>query len=334
MSNFSLFRFWTPLCLRDTLVRMNTKTTQKNRKHRYDLPLNKSSGSGFLLLLITLMTTLGVLALSASFALSAMTQRWSAGLAHQVTIEIPARIITPGNKSEKLLTPADIESLTAEIAAAITTLPALKAVDIPTPDDIKSLIAPWVGENLLQSDLPLPGLINVTMQKDAGPAAIEELRDRVKKIVPHARLDTHESWLRDLTRFTGALQSAALLLSLVIGLTMITAIAGGVRARMAIHRAEIELLHLMGAADRYISRQFQRHALILGLKGALLGLTAGGLLLTLIGILGHDMAANLLPDFTLSAVHILSLCALPLIIALIATLTARQTVLHVLSKMP
>ena len=41
----------------------------------YDLPLNRASGTGFLVLLIALMTFLAMLALSASFALSAMTTR-------------------------------------------------------------------------------------------------------------------------------------------------------------------------------------------------------------------------------------------------------------------
>lgn len=314
------------------MTKMTKNIARKNRKHRYDLPLNKGEGSGFLLLLIALMTTLGVLALSASFALSAMTARWSDGLEYQATIEIPARLKT--GQTEKLLSNAEIESLATEIAAGITTLPAVKTVTIPSPDEIKALIAPWVGEDLLEHELPLPGLINVTLQKDSGTIDLEKLRDRITTIAPHARLDTHEGWLRDLTHFTGALKGAAALLTLVIGATMITAIAGGVKSRMAIHRAEIQLLHLMGAADRYISRQFQGHAFMQGLKGGLAGALLGASILFLIGQIGRETAANLLPDFALSPLQILILAALPLVVALIARLTARQTVLHALSKMP
>src|SRR5690606_39799746 len=59
-------------------------------KRRYDLPLSGSSSNNFLRLLIALMTVLGMLALSASFALSAMTDRWSGGLQDKVSVEIPA----------------------------------------------------------------------------------------------------------------------------------------------------------------------------------------------------------------------------------------------------
>ena len=46
------------------------------------------------------------------------------------------------------------------------------------------------------------------------------------------------------------------------------------------------------------------------------------------------MGVNLLPDFSLRGDQIAMLGALPLVVAAIATLTARQTVLKVLGQMP
>lgn len=316
---------------------MNKQTTQKQpHGHRYDLPLNKGEGAGFLLLLTALMTTLGVLALAASFTLSAMTARWTTGLADQVTIEIPTRPnATDFTPEPALLSQEELTTLSEEIAASITKLPATRQVQILSKEDITALIEPWLGSHILTAgDMPLPAMLSVTLQENSTSADIEKLRDRLKALAPQARLDTHEDWLRDLTRFTGALQFAATLLTLIIGLTMVTAIAGGVRARMAIHSAEIELLHIMGAAAPYISRQFQRHALILGVKGALLGTALGGILLLIIGWLGGKMDINLLPDFSLTPLHIACMAALPLLIGTLATITARQTVLRVLAQMP
>ena len=59
-------------------------------KRRYDLPLNQSVGTGFLMVLIALMTFLAIMAVSTSFALNSMTAHWSSGLENKVTIEIPA----------------------------------------------------------------------------------------------------------------------------------------------------------------------------------------------------------------------------------------------------
>ena len=69
-------------------------------KRRYDLPLNKDGGGLFLKILIALMSFLAILALSGSFALSAMKDRWSSGLENKASIEIRAQdeaggILTP-----------------------------------------------------------------------------------------------------------------------------------------------------------------------------------------------------------------------------------------------
>src|SRR5690606_32284625 len=106
------------------------------------------------------------------------------------------------------------------------------------------------------------------------PEALRALDMRIKAVAPDARMDTHEAWLRDLMRFTGALQFAAALLTIVIGITTATAVAGAVRARLAVHGAEVEILHLMGAADHYIARQFQRHSMVLALQGGMAGVIA------------------------------------------------------------
>ena len=43
------------------------------------------------------------------------------------------------------------------------------------------------------------------------------------------------------------------------------------RGAMAGNRIVIEVLHFVGAEDSYIAREFQRHFLLLGLKGASIG---------------------------------------------------------------
>jgi cell division transport system permease protein len=99
------------------------------------------------------------------------------------------------------------------------------------------------------------------------------------------------------------------------------------------------VLHLIGARDRYIARQFARQALDLGLRGGLVGLLLT--VATLIGI-GHAGAATqlfgehvrLLPALELAPWHWLVLALLPVAAALIANLTARLTVLRALRRMP
>jgi len=297
-------------------------------KRSYDLPLNKSPGAGFLILLVALMTFLAMLALASSFALSAMTSRWSSGLENNVTAEIPAAAA-----DGRILSADEIKTLTARANSALTGNASVVSTHVMTGQEIAELVKPWLGGGLPLDKVPLPGLIAVKLH-DTTPKTVKTLESLLKTVAPQARIDTHEEWLTDLLRFTGALQFAAVLLTLVIGLTTVTAVAGAVRSRMAVHHAEVELLHLMGAHDSYISRQFQRHSLILAFKGAICGVLAGALSLMAIGWISGEMGVNLLPDFRLGGGQIAALAVLPALVAIIATVTARQTVLKVLEQMP
>ncbi len=297
-------------------------------KRRYDLPLDKNEGTGFLVLLIGMMTIMAVLALAASFALGGMAERWAAGLQNQATAEIPAE-----NKEGAIRSREDMQDLAKKAAESLGSHPAVATLRILGDDEIAALVSPWLGDNLLMNNIPLPSLIEIELQ-EKDEHIIKILQDRLQKIAPEGRIDSHEEWLHDLVRFIGALQFAATMILLVVGITTVTAVAGGVRSRMAVNRTEVELLHLMGASDHYIARQFQRHSLIIALQGALAGLLAGALCLMLIGWIAGEIGVNLLPDFSMSNLQIGILAALPLVIGLIATVTAGKTVLNVLTKMP
>lgn len=301
-------------------------------KRQYDLPLNRDEGSGFLILLIALMTFLAVLALGASFVLGAMGKRWSSGLENKLTIEVPAESADEPHDGI-VISGENVKSLTLEIAEAVRRHPAVKSADILSDKEIQDLISPWLGNDVSLADIPLPGLISVQL-KVTTPETLKALEKTAREVSPAARLDTHESWLNDLLRFTGAMQFAALVITLIIGATTFTAVAGAIRSRMAVHKDEVELLHLMGAKDDYITSQFQRHALTLTLQGSVVGLLGAGIVMVLIGLISGQTGGALIPDFRLNPAHVLMLFLLPIAACGISALTARLTVLRVLAGMP
>src|SRR3970040_1036559 len=96
---------------------------------------------------------------------------------------------------------------------------------------------------------------------------------------------------------------------------------------MATNRPIIEVLHFIGAKSGFIASQFQRHFLMLGLEGGLVG---GGLAILLFGVdnnvatisggtAGADQLAILFGSFALGAGGYLAIVGQ---IALIATVTA------------
>lgn len=297
---------------------------------RYDLPLNHNASTRFLVTLIGLMAFLAVLAIAACFALGGMAERWTSGLEDKMTVEIPAE-----TSSGLLLKPDEMALLSNTVAGILETYPSVKNYHVMTGAEIQELVKPWLGESTLNPEqMPLPGLISVEMKEETAPELVTSLGEKIAIAAPGARLDTHETWLKDVLRFTGALQFAATLLIIVIGFTTVVAVAGAVRARLAVHKADVELLHLMGAADRYISRQFQRHSLLLGLTGGAMGTVAGMIAMVLIGWVSGEMDVNLMPEYRISFLQIVAMIVLPLIIAGLATITARLTVMRELSGMP
>ena len=297
-------------------------------KRRYDLPLSGSSSNNFLRILITLMTVLGMLALSASFALSAMTDRWSGGLQDKVSVEIPA-----ADSGGDIISPELVKSMTADAAEILRDQKDVESADVTEESEIRELLSPWLGTDMAMDSIPVPGLISVTFREGSEPD-FKELELRLREVAPQARIDTHESWLADVARFTGALQFAAALLTFIIGLTTLVAVAGAVRSKLSENKEELELLHLMGASDSYIASQIQRHTLILSFQGGVMGVVAGAVVLFAISMVAGQMGVNLVPDFSLSIIQQGLLILMPLPIALLAMMTARYTVLRVLTKMP
>lgn len=297
-------------------------------KRRYDLPLDKDKGEFFLKLLIVLMSVLATLAFAAFFTLSAMGERWSSGLENKATIEFPAQ-----DENDQPLQFAAIEEQMEQAAGLLRADPAIETIDIMKKEDIGELVAPWLGENPDMEAMPLPGLISITIKHNAYFDA-KSLQASLQTISPRIRVDTHQSWLSSVLRFTGALQFSAVILMLIIGLVMVIAVGGAVQSRIAVHKEEIELLHLIGAADQYITAQFQKHTLLLAVQSALIGLLAGGLLLIVMSWIAGQMDLALLPDFSLSWAQKVMMLFIPALIGGLGMMTARMTVLHALQRMP
>ena len=295
---------------------------------RYDLPFHKDQGTDFLLMLMALMTFLAVILLAGALALSGMSARWSSGLEDIITVEIAAET-APGT----LRAPAAMEDLMSSVVIDLRNQAIVESATVLKKEEISTLLQPWLGEKALIDTLPLPGIITVKL-KEADTKAIDSLKSAIEAKGDGIRVETQDAWLVDLLRLTGALRGAALFIVFIIGITTFLLVAGAVRARMAIHKADVELLHLIGADDLYIMRQFQKHTLMLSLKGALAGLVCGGVVLGLVTIIAGPGADGTLPQLSLSVSHLMVIMLTPAIVCIIAALTARFTVLRSLAEMP
>jgi cell division transport system permease protein len=309
---------------------MNTSRVrdQQQNRRRYDLPLHKDSGTLFLMVLVGLMTFLMALVLTFSVGLNQLMDGWSKGLENKVTIEIPAEFEDGTVRgSDK------ISSLQKEIFNALNDASYIEEIEITPETDLQALIKPWLGGSSLFDDLPMPGLMSVQIKADAIDA-LAQIKNVLGGIDSDIRLDTHEEWLADLFRLTQSMQIIILCFVVVIGLTTVAAVAGGVKAQIEIHRLDVELLHLMGAYDSYITRQFVRHSSIVVLIGGFCGVFTAVLILAGLGWFLGAQDYSILPDLDLDIGYFSVLLSLPFFIWAISAWSTRVTVMRVLKQMP
>lgn len=309
-------------------IQKDKKLGVSAQKSRYDLPLHHGTGNTFLLLLIALMTFLGTLSLTTSFGLQGVAERWSSGLENSATIEIPAL-----DKDKKLRNSDELNSIASKISKKLENIEPIKSFKVLDKNQVANLLEPWLGEDIILDKIPLPMLISIEM-KTHDKEEIKKLQNALLDISKDIRVETHEEWLGEIIKLTSGLKFGALLITLVIGITTTISIAGAIRSRMAEHNDDIQLLHLMGASDKYIVKQFQKHAVHVGLKGAIIGSVCALILLIAIGFFTSQAINALLPDFRLNITQWLTLLSIPAIMCGVAFLTARITVLGVLKHMP
>lgn len=290
---------------------------------RSDLPLERDPSGRFLPWLVTVMVYLAALALVGALAMNRVLAHWDTGLSGRITVQVPQAQGAGADPAEAINRVIDRLMATSGVTAA----------EVLEPDEIMRLLEPWLGAGAATQELPLPALISVEVDRD-NPPDLDRLARELAQAAPGAVVDDHQAWLgrlRDLARSVGFV---AALVVVLVGACAIANVVFATRMGLSVHGQVIELLHLIGAQDSYVARQFQAHALRLALRGGVLGLVLAVLTVILLGQVLARAETALLPSFSLHGLDWSILAALPLIVALIAMLTARLTVLRTLGRMP
>jgi cell division transport system permease protein len=203
-----------------------------------------------------------------------------------------------------------------------------------TRDESVDLLRPWLGAAGVPDDLPLPHLIAAEAAPGAENAG-EELGKSLTGAGIDATVDDHVVWSADVKRATDSAGLVALIAVGLLGATAIAVIAFATHATLLARRDIVELLHLTGAKDGFISGLFERRFLMLGVQagavGALLALGAAAFILFVVK--QSDQQVWLLPQLSLSLADGLILGLAPLVAGVAAMIAAKVTVLRSLSEM-
>jgi cell division transport system permease protein len=279
-----------------------------------------------LVAVVAIMTFLASVTTGAVLLVSASAAEWQSEVASEITIQVRPQA------------GRDIERDAAAVAEAMRAQPGIVEIRPFTKAESAKLLEPWLGSGLSFDDLPVPRVIVARVQPGT-VLDLTTLRTRVTQLAPSATVDDHRAWIERMRSMTGATVFAGIgILALVIIATIIS-VSFATRGAMAANRPIVEVLHFVGAGDRYIANRFLRHFLRLGLQGGVIG---GGAAMLAFGFSESiaswfsgtpvgDQFAALLGTFSLRPSGYLALAAQAVLIAAITAWASRRTLFATLN---
>ncbi len=279
---------------------------------------------------MTLMTAmaamcyLAVLAIGALLMTSAAVNNWTSQVASEVTVQISA---ADG---------VDVDGDSARAARILRDTPGISSVTVVPAAEARRLLEPWLGKAAILEDLPVPQLINVSIDK-ASPPDLEGLQARLAAEVPSATLDTHRRWQAELVSMAGTLTWLAIAVLTLIAAAAAVLVVYATRAAMEVNREVIEVLYLAGARDGFISREVLWRFCLTGLKAGLIGALLGFITFVLLGFgsgrLAGPVKAFLYDPLGTSSTNYIAFLAVPVVATVISLITARLSISRVLKAM-
>ena len=273
---------------------------------------------------MAVMCYLACLAIGALILINRAIESWTGGLAREVTVQV------------RQLQDADIEAELAKADQLLLSFPGVVDTTILDRDEGAKLLEPWLGNRNLD-DLPVPRLIRVTVNAEA-PPDYKTLAAALESEVKGASLDTHRRWQAELTRMARALSLLSYAVLLLICVSAIAIVIFATRTVLDANRPVVDVLHLVGAKDGYISRQIDGRFLKTGLWAGLIGVMLGLVTFLLLGLTGPEGAGGVADAsrgllFAPPRIAVWSygvLLMVPVAATLISLITSRVTLIRML----
>jgi cell division transport system permease protein len=308
------------------LARERPQVPARARNMSPIVPRGSIAGSA-LVAVVAIMTFLASITTGTVLLVSASAAEWQSEVASEITLQVRP---VPGR---------DIERDVAAVAEAVRAQSGIVEIRSFTREESAKLLEPWLGSGLSLDELPVPRVIVGRVQPGTA-LDLEALRRKVTQLAPSASVDDHRAWIERMRSMTGATVIAGIgILSLVIVATIIS-VSFATRGAMAANRPIVEVLHFVGAGDRFIANRFLRHFLRLGLEGGVIG---GGAAMLFFGFSESiaswfagtpvgDQFAALLGTFSLRPSGYLALAVQAVLIAGITAWASRRTLFATLNE--
>ena len=279
-----------------------------------------------LTMVIAIMTFLACLTAGGVYMVNQSANAWVDDIASEITIELDP------------INTADIEKKMTLVSLFLAKQKGVTRIKPLSADDSAKLLEPWLGSTAALSALPIPRLIAVEIDRSS-PPDIDLIKNALNQNFDGVTLDDHRRWQSEIRLLTRSTALGGISVLGLVAAATIAIIVSATRSAMASNRAVIEVLHFVGANERFISSEFERHFLGLGVRAGLVGAVAAALTFMLLPVLMHLLGGGavteaetrrLLGSGELDFGGYLVLVAVVFVVAALCMITSRFGVIRVL----
>lgn len=211
-----------------------------------------------LTVVIAIMCFLACLTAGAVYMVYQSADEWFSDIASEVTVQVSP---VEAGELEKKVT---LISLFLAKQAGVTRVSPLDN------EDSRALLEPWLGNSDALSELPVPRLIAVEIDRN-NPPDLAVLRAALAENFKDVTLDDHRRWQAELKTVTRSLLLGGITVLMLVGAATVASIVSATKSAMASNRDIIEVLHFVGAQERFIAHEFEKHFLNIGIRAGFVG---------------------------------------------------------------
>lgn len=272
-----------------------------------------------------LMSFIAVLILAAGMTSYTAIHNWQRVVSGSMTVQIPTH--TEAGEPRGSVVDREVETTLTILRSSAGILGATVISDRQMSD----LMMPWLGEDVVVSELPLPKLIDVVVDSTNYPN-VAQLKTDLAGQVPTAVLDSHRLRLEPLMRLSGGILKLIGFILILLALTASFTVIYATRTSLTAHEHIISLTHMMGANDMFVMQQYAVRNFGLTLMGGVFGLLLALPILAGASFFIRGATLDFILTPTLHMNQWLVLLTVPLILAILAFLTTLKAVSDYLKR--
>lgn len=217
-----------------------------------------------LTVVIAIMCFLACLTAGAVYMVNRSASAWFEDIASEVTVKI-----RPTNE-------ADLEKTVTLVSLFLAKQAGVSRVSPLSREESAELLEPWLGRSEALEAVPVPRLIAVEIDRSQ-PPDLGAIRRSLEDNFTGVTLDDHGRWQAQLRTVTRSLALGGIAVLFLVAAATVATIVSATRSAMASNREIVEVLHFVGASERFIAHEFEKHFLHVGIRAGLVGALAATL---------------------------------------------------------